>query len=154
MKKYLSLAAVCIATTLAILNLYSADHHFAGLPHGGTPVKIGSHGYHLELVRDAEKSRLQAYVLDGHLEHYVSVPERSFDMVATVSNRQERVTFHRVPPSGSAKVSDKSYLFEGGAEWIKTTTNFSAVLPKITLNGKTFTNITFAFPKGTMHRAH
>jgi hypothetical protein len=148
------LVFVCLASVMLVRNSFCAEERFKGPPHGGTPVQVGNHGFHLELVRDAEKGRFQAYVLDAHVQRYVPVPERSFEMVATISNKQERVTFNRTAPAGAAKAPDASYEFEAAAEWIKTATNFNAVLPKITLKGRTFTNVTFAFPKGSMHRAH
>ena len=117
-------------------------------------MQVGSHGFHLELVRDAEKGRFQAYVLDGHAERYVAVPERSFEMVATVANQPQKVTFNRTAAPATGKVADTSHEFEGTADWIKSATNFNAVLPKITLKGKTFTNVTFSFPKGSIHRGH
>lgn len=40
---------------------------------------------------------------------------------------------------------------EGRADWIKGATNFLGHIPKIKLNGQTFANINFPFPKGTQH---
>jgi hypothetical protein len=130
-----------------------AAEQFKGLPHGGTPVIVGSHGYHLELVRDAEKGRFQAYVLDGHAQNYVSVPEPSFELVASVAGKVERLTFLRTPVAGKPLAAE-SYLFEGTADWVKTATNFTGVIPTITLKGRTFREVKVSFPKGSMHRAH
>jgi len=153
MKKPLVLFVVGIAAAFVVSQSYSAEK-FKGPPHGGTSVQIGNHGFHLELVRDAEKSRLQAYVLDAHMQGYVSVPEKSFVMLATISNQQQRVMFNRVPEPGSEKLAEASHTFEGSADWIKQATNFNAAFASITLKGRTFTNVTFSFPKGSMHRAH
>ena len=125
--------------------------HFKGPPHGGTPVQIGSHGYHLELVRDAEAGKFQAFVLDGHMEHYEKVAEKSFDLIAKLGTNQHRATFQRVAEPGTTKIAAKSSLFEAKADWIKTAAKFDGVIPTITLGGKTFTNIVFSFPKGTAH---
>ena len=93
MKKHVLLMSVCLAFALGLPNSIAADAK--SLPHGGTPVRVGSHSYHLELVRDPDKGRLHAYVLDGHAEKYVNVREKSFDMVATVAGTEQRMTFHR-----------------------------------------------------------
>jgi hypothetical protein len=146
MKKHFALLSVCVASALFICNSSAADAH--GLPHGGTPVVVGSHGYHLELVRDADKGRLQAYVLDGHADKYVDVPEPSFDLVATIGGKQQRLTLLRIP------AAKESSLFAGTAEWVKTATNFNAVIPTITLKGKTFKDVKVSFPKGSIHRGH
>jgi hypothetical protein len=150
MKKHFALF-VCLASALVASNSFAAEAK--GLPHGGTPVVVGSHGYHLELVRDAEKGRLQAYVLDGHAEKYVDVTESSFEMVATIGAKQERVTLQRTPAPGKP-ASQASSVFEGTAEWVKTATNFNAVIPTITLMGKTFKDVKVSFPKGSIHRGH
>jgi hypothetical protein len=151
MKKHLLVLSICLASALASSNCFAADTK--GLPHGGTPVVVGSHGYHLELVRDAEKGRLQAYVLDGHAEKYVDVPESSFDLVATIGTKEERLTLRRTPVAGKP-ASPASSLFEGTADWVKTATNFNAVIPNITLKGRTFRDVKVAFPKGSIHRGH
>jgi hypothetical protein len=150
MKRHFALF-VCVASVLVASNSFAADGK--GLPHGGTPVVVGSHGYHLELVRDAEKGRLQAYVLDGHAEKYVDVPESSFDLVATIGAKQEKLTLQRTPVAGKP-LSQASSVFEGTAECVKTATNFNAVIPTITLKGKTFKDVKVSFPKGSIHRGH
>src|SRR5687767_806069 len=120
MKKHFALLSLCVASALFVCNSSAADAK--GLPHGGTPVVVGSHGYHLELVRDAEKGRLQAYVLDGHADKYVDVPESSFDLVATVADKEQRLTLRRTPLAGKP-LAKESALFEGSAEWVKGATN-------------------------------
>lgn len=150
MKRHFALF-VCLASALVASNSFAADAK--GLPHGGTPVVVGSHGYHLELVRDAEKGRLQAHILDGHAEKYVDVMEASFDMVATIGAKEERLKLQRTPAAGKP-LSQASSVFEGTAEWVKTATNFNAVIPTITLKGKTFKDVKVSFPKGSIHRGH
>jgi hypothetical protein len=151
MKKHFALLSVCVASALFVCNLSATDAK--GLPHAGTPVAVGSHGYHLELVRDAEKGRLQAYVLDGHAEKYVDVTEPSFELVATIGAKEERLKLVRTPAAGKP-LSQASRLFEGTAEWVKTATNFNAVIPTITLQGKTYKDVKVTFPKGSIHRGH
>jgi hypothetical protein len=150
MKRHFALF-VCVASVVFAGNSVAADAK--GLPHGGTGVVVGSHGYHLELVRDAEKGRLQAYVLDGHADKYVDVLEPSFEMVANVGGKQVRLTLQRTP-AASKPLSQASSLFEGTADWVKTATNFTAVIPTITLKGRTFKDVKVNYPKGAIHRAH
>lgn len=107
--------------------------------------------FHLELVLDASESLMQAYVLDGHLESYVQVPETSFRLVAQLSGKTEQLDFQRAAEPASGKVPEKSSLFEAQAAWLKAAKEFEAVIPAITLNGTTFTNVSFSFPKGSKH---
>lgn len=117
---FLSLAVGCRDSS-SHGHAHDQDH---APPHGGTPVVIGGDKFHLELVHDATVGKMQAYVLDGHLESYVQVPETSFVLVAKVGEQ---------------------------ADWLKTAKEFAGSIPTITLNGATFTKISFPFPKGTKH---
>jgi hypothetical protein len=120
-------------------------------PHGGTPVNVAEHKYHLELVRDPASGLMQAYVLDENLRDFVRVPETNFTLVATMGGKTERLEFARMTNAMSPSPSDPSFLFEARAEWVKTAKNFEGLIPAITLKGSTFSNITFPFPKGTQH---
>ncbi len=130
-------------------NAHSHDDHAP--PHGGTPVIVADDKFHLELVLDAAAAKMQAYVLDGHLEGYVQVPETGFTMVAKAGGKEEQLAFQRAPEPASSKVPEKSSLFEAQAEWLKSAKEFEGNIPTITLNGTTFTNISFSFPKGSKH---
>ena len=123
------------------------QHQMQGPPHGGTPVAVGKHKYHLELVRDAQAGRMQAYVLDAHFEKFIAVPETNFALLAKVGGRDERLDFSRMPATPPS-ADGSSYLFESRAEWIKNATNFHGLIPTITLKGRTYTNIAFPFPEG------
>jgi hypothetical protein len=120
-------------------------------PHGGTPVLIADHKFHLELVRDPSAGLMQAYVLDDHFEGYVPVRETNFIMTAVFAGKTNQVEFKRSANPAEGKIAATSSLFEGRADWIKSASNFTGRIPTITLNGQTFTNISFPFPKGTQH---
>jgi hypothetical protein len=120
-------------------------------PHGGTPVVVAEDKFHLELVLDATAAKMQAYVLDGHLEKYVTVPETNFLLLAKAGGNTEQLAFQRAPDPASGKVPEKSSLFEAQGEWLKPLKTFEGSIPAITLNGKLYTNISFSFPKGTKH---
>jgi hypothetical protein len=130
-------------------NAHSHDDHAP--PHGGTPVIVAEDKFHLELVHDATAGKMQAYVLDGHLEGYVQVSETSFALVAKTGGKEEQLNFQRAPAPGSSTVPEKSSLFEAQAEWLKSAKEFEGSIATITLNGTTFTNISFSFPKGSKH---
>jgi hypothetical protein len=122
--------------------------HDQAPPHGGTTVKLGKHAFNLEFVRDPDASKFQVFVLDGHME-YAAVPEKSFDLLAKVQGKEHHLTLERVAAPGASKVAERSSVFEGSADWIKSTKKFAGTIPEITLNGKTFTNVSFAFPKAS-----
>jgi hypothetical protein len=143
----------CLALATGCRDARQADSHghSHGPPHGGTPVNVAEHKYHLELVRDATNGVIQAYVLDGDLHDFIKVPETNFTLVAKVGGQTEQLEFQRMTNAMSPSPADPSFLFEGRAEWVKSATNFEGLIPAITLKGQTFTNVSFPFPKGTQH---
>jgi len=118
-------------------------------PHGGTPVELGEEEYHVELVRDAAAGKLQAFIFDGELENFVRISARSITMGAQVAGKEEPLVFQAVPNGATGETVGDTALFEARADWLKTTPNFDAVLKEITVGAKTYTNITFNFPRGT-----
>ena len=124
-----------------------ADH--TGIPHGGTPVQLGNHGFHLELVNSVD-GKMLAYVLDGHMEKEVNVPATSFEIIAKTERQEHRLTFAAVTNAPNA-TAGKTSVFSAPAAALAKVTSFEGVIPKITLDGKTFENVTFAYPKGTRH---
>jgi hypothetical protein len=124
------------------------SHHEHKPPHGGTPIELGEEEYHLEFVRDAEAGKLQAYILDGHLEFFVRIAAPSFAIAAQVGGKEETLTFQPVASSATGEAVGNTSLFEAKADWLKSATNFEAVLKEITIRTRTYTNVSFNFPKG------
>jgi hypothetical protein len=132
------------------------DHAHAeksGAPHGGTPVQVGDHAFHLELVRDAVDGKMLAYVLDAHMEKEVTVAGGAFELIAKAKEadtQEQRLTFNPVTNAPNAD-AEKTSVFAAAATNLNTLTNFEGVIPKITLDGKTFENVKFSYPKGSRH---
>ena len=127
----------------------AAHHHEHKPPHGGAPVELGAEEYHVEFVLDGPAGKLQAFVMDGELENFVRIDAASLKLTARVSGRQEELALQPVANNATGeKVGDTS-LFEVQADWLKTTPTFDAVLQGITVHGRTYTNITFNFPRGS-----
>jgi hypothetical protein len=131
----------------------AADHAHAdksGAPHGGTPVQVGDHGFHLELVPDPVDGEMLAYVLDAHMEKEVRVSGGAFELIAKAGTQEHRLSF---TPSTNAPnaTADKTSVFSATATNLNSLTNFEGVIPKITLDGKTFENVKFSYPKGSAH---
>lgn len=153
MKQFLII--VCAAAVVSGCgNSQSGDKHEPkGPPHGGTAVAVGHHKYNLELVRDADKGVLQAYVLNAHFDKFVAVLETNFTLIARVGASEEKVNFERMPATPPSS-DGSSYLFETRGDWIRSATNFQALIPTITLKGRTYTNIAFPFPEGLVEQGH
>ena len=117
-------------------------------PHGGTPVVLGDEEYHLELVLDAASGKLQAFVLDGHLQDFVRLSAEFFEVTVKLPNKPETLLFRAVTTTATGEKVGDTALFETQADWLKTTTVFDAVLKALTVKGKKFENVAFNFPKG------
>ena len=117
-------------------------------PHGGTPVVLGDEEYHLELVLDPANGKLQAYVLDGHLQDFVRLSAESFEVMVKLPNRSETLFVRAITTTATGEKVGDTALFETQADWLKTTTAFDAVLKALTVKGKKYENVAFNFPKG------
>lgn len=113
-------------------------------------MQLGDHGFHLELVNDPVDGKMLAYVLDGHMEKEVSVAVTSFELIAKAGGQEHRLNFAAVT-NGPNATPQKTSVFTAPAAELSKATSFEGVIPKITLDGKTFENVTFTFPKGTRH---
>jgi len=129
----------------------SAHQHEHTPPHGGTPVVLGEEEFHLEFVRDAAAGKLQLYVLDGHMDKFVRIAAPAIEVTASLAGAPQTLSFQPVPnPATGEKVGDTS-LFETQADWLKTATNFDAVVKLVDVKGKAFKDVKFNFPKGNEH---
>lgn len=127
----------------------AAHHHEHTPPHGGTPVELGHEEYHLEFVRDAAAGKLQAYVLDGHLDRFIRIPAASLELTARFAGQEEILVLTPVASNATGETVGDTALFEAQADWLKTHGDFDAVLKAITIRTKTYTNVMFNFPKGS-----
>jgi len=123
--------------------------HVATPPHGGTPAALGD-DYQIEWVLDVSNGVVQAYILDGEMENFVRITQPSFDVAATVSGRSEVLHLVAVANSATGEKVGSTSLFEGRAGWLKTTNTIDVSIREINVAGTTYSNITFAIPKGNV----
>jgi hypothetical protein len=123
--------------------------HAHAAPHGGQLVELGDHHYNLELVFDADRSVMQAYVLDGHAENFVrtSVPE--FVVTATVAGKRQLLLFKPVANSVTGETTGNTSLYEAQADWLAGAKAFDGTLQAINVRGTVFTNISFKYTAPT-----
>lgn len=117
-------------------------------PHGGTPVVIGDEAYNVEFVLDPAGGTLSAYLLDDEMEEFVRSDMPSFEVTAKVGGTEQTLVFKPVANSATGETVGDSALFTAQAGWLKTTRSFDAVIKSVTLDGTTFTDVDFNFPKG------
>jgi hypothetical protein len=124
----------------------SAFHHKA--PHGGTLVALGDGDYHLELVRDPEAGTLSAYVLDDDVEEFVRIPDRELVLVVTVGGVPRPLVLSAVANPATGETVGDTALFQGRADWLRTSARFGVRLRRISVHGTAFPDVGFEFPAG------
>jgi hypothetical protein len=117
-------------------------------PHGGTPVALGDN-YNIEFVLDAASGTLSAYILDDEMEEFVRSGMPSFALTAKIGGAEQTLVFKPVANPATGETVGDTALFTAQAGWLKTTKAFGAVIKSVTLDGTTFTNVAFNFPKGS-----
>ena len=83
---------------------------------GGQLLEVGKHQFNIEVLVDASKGKVTAWILDA---------------LAAVAN-----------PASGEKVGDTSQ-FEGAADWLKSTPAFSGTFHDVTIRGASFGNVPF-----------
>jgi hypothetical protein len=115
-------------------------------PHGGTAVPLGD-DFNLELVRDAADGTLSAYVLDDEMEDFVRSSSPSITIVAKFGGQTRALILGAVANPATGETVGDTSLFQGRADWLKSTSVFEGNLGSLTIRKATFANVEFSFPK-------
>lgn len=119
-------------------------------PHGGAVVILGNEEYHLELVLDPANAKIQAYVLDSHMDKFIRLTNESFTVTAKLVGKPETLVFRAVPNAATGeKVGDTSQ-FEAEAGWLKLASAFAGEVDSLTIRKKKYEKVAFSLPKGNV----
>ena len=124
------------------------DRHEHRPPHGGTPIALGNEEYHLELVLDAAKTKLVAYILYGELEKFIRIAAPSFVIAVVVEGRDEVLTFEAVASNATGETVGDTSMFEVRADWLKADSTFDGILEELPVRSSKYSRVSFKFPKG------
>jgi hypothetical protein len=147
MKLFLNIMLIAVLALGGCAKKEVVSEHKAQPPHGGTPVALGDN-YNIEFVLDAASGTLSAYLLDDEMEEFVRSGMPSFEVTAKVGGAEQTLVFKPVANPATGETVGDTSLFTAQAGWLKTTTAFDAVIKSVTLDGTTFSNVAFNFPKG------
>ena len=109
---------------------------------------LGDEAYHLELLRDAQAGKIDAYLLDSEMEEFVRTSVASFEVTAVVGGERKTLVFQAVANPATGETVGNTSCFEARADWIAGTPAFDAALTRIEVRGTSFQNIAFNFPRG------
>jgi hypothetical protein len=148
MKLFLNMMLIAVLVLGGCAKKEQVGLHKDQPPHGGTPVALGD-DYHIEFVLDAASGMLSAYILDDEMEEFVRSNMSSFEVTAKVGGAEQTLVFTPVANPATGETVGSTSLFTAQADWLKTTKAFDAEIKNVTLDGTTFTNVGFNFPKGS-----
>jgi hypothetical protein len=147
MKFWLNIMSIAVLVLGGCAKQETVGLHKDQPPHGGTPVALGEN-YRLEFVLDPASGTLSAYILDDEMEEFVRSDMRSFEVTAKAGGAEQVLEFKPVANPATGETVGDSALFTAQAGWLKTAKTFDAVIKSVTLDGTTFSNVAFSFPKG------
>ncbi len=111
-------------------------------------VVLGDEEFHLEVLAHPDEGRLQVYVLDGHLDNFIRLPDASFDLVLRAAGEERRLTLTAARRRATGEEVGDTALFEGQTDWLKGRTDFEAELPVLKIRGREYRGVRFPFPEG------
>jgi len=109
---------------------------------------LGEEAYHVELVRNTDEGKLDAYILDGEMEEFVRIVQPEIECVVTTGSDRRTILFHAVADRASGETVGDTSFFEATGDWVKSTNVFDGVFKSIQVKGSRFSEVVFNFPKG------
>jgi hypothetical protein len=120
--------------------------HHHGSAHGGAAVELGEHQYQLDIANDPATGVLKAWVMDGHMDGFVRVPLKSFQIEVVAGTAMQTVTMNAQANTATGETVGDTSQFEGQAPWLKGLTNFSGSVPEIDVRGTVYRKVKFQYP--------
>ena len=124
------------------------EPHYHEPPHGGAGVTLGNEDAHIEFLADAEEGTVTAWFFKPHMEQYLRMELESFEVLVKRSEGETKLVFEALANPGTGETVGNTSQFVANAEWLGKAETFDAVIPEITVLGKTYNNLEFNYPKG------
>jgi hypothetical protein len=126
---------------------HASEGHGHQPKNGGQLLEVGKHQFNIEVLVDAPKGKVTAWILDAHAEDYVRVAAPTLRMSAAIGPATKEIQLAAVANAASGeKVGDTSQ-FEGSADWLKSNAPFNGTFHDVTIRGVAFGNVTFQHGK-------
>lgn len=130
---------------------FKEEHgHHHEPPHGGALIELGEHVAHIELVHDPESAVLTAYLLDGHAEHPVRVPNDTlaFQVRADDSSDWMSVELKATASALTGETIGDTSEFKAEVPPLQGKKKFAVRTPDFTIVGVKMDAIETRFPEG------
>lgn len=125
-----------------------SQHHSHTPPHGGAPVLLGDHAYHLEFVLDPATGDMSAYALDGHLENFIRLQAEGIDLVLQLADGSQELRLLPVASTATGETVGDTAHFRARHTALIGQTNFNAKVLRVDFRGQVFENVEFNYPEG------
>lgn len=120
--------------------------HHHGSIHGGVAVELGEHQYQLDLVNDPATGRMKGWVMDGHMENFVRLPVKSFEISVVAAGSTQQVTLTAQANAGTGETVGDTSQFQGESAGLRGLTNFTGTLHELEIRGASFRQVRFEYP--------
>ena len=124
------------------------EPHHHEPPHGGAGVTLGDEAAHIEFLADADTGTMIAWFFTPHMERYLRIEAKSFEVLAKLPDGEAKLTFAAVANAGTGETVGDTSQFVAKADWLAGVAGFDAVLPELTIRGTVYRNVAFNYPKG------
>lgn len=125
--------------------------HVHDAPNGGTLIELGDHFANLELVLNANKGELHAWIHDAHAQNAIRLPNRRIPVgVALSTGERFDLALEPVENVLTGEVAGDSSQFLARDPKLVKITDFEAFLPPLTIKGQTLGALRFRFPSGEL----
>jgi len=123
------------------------DHgHVHAAPHGGALVALGDEFAHLEAVADAAAGRLTLYVLDGHAQKGVRLPDAS--LRCTVRPAGFPLELLPVARATTGETAGDASEFSATDPRLEGLERFTLVVERVAVKGREFSGVEIPVPEG------
>lgn len=124
----------------------AGEGHHHGSAHGGVAVELGEHQFQLDFLLDPAAGTLTAWVMDGHVENFVRIPLRAFDVQVIAADKTNLVTLEAVANVSTGETVGDSSMFRGGADVLKGLAKFSGRVGPLEFRGTRLPAASFEYP--------
>lgn len=119
----------------------SRDHHVHQGPHNGTLVELGDHQYSIEFVHDPAAQTLSVYILDGHAENFLRLPDRSIEAIVQRNGQPTPLTLNAAANQVTGETVGDTSQFTATANWLSSPQTIELAIPSLTVRGMAFQDI-------------
>ena len=117
-------------------------------PHGGALNVFGSEFAHFEFLHDKATGELTCYVLGGHAEKAVKLPDETLTLSITADGQSFDVVLAAQANELTGETVGDSSLFVGTDDRLKGQDAFLITAKEVTIKGVTFKDVEMPYPDG------